>query len=401
MQKSFCVLIFTLTVLMLVASDCIGPVAAPPASPSPADVGTVAVASQVQRVQPVVWAGSASENPLPRLIDENWHNLLAGSRVTTDDAGDGWIKFASCTEIHVFRKGALTTSACPKSTSTSGNTVCTQDGTTSFKNNCAGGIVIQTPSAQITLEGTWLTVSYQPDLQTTEVLVIQGTVTVTPIVNADTWELGPAATLQPGDLYFTMPDNRLQPKGQFEPRTVIQLDSVTREVLQRDFFVGPWLDPIYQRASEDLGNPNLIPAPIRPPSTMINLGSTMAGGPLADTRVSDALLQSVQWGQVRNAFGKDIQLRLADRNLNAQNLEFNPSQLTSALRAAGYNQRLTVQILIPTGNDQLESAARQLGEQLKANQVEAVIEAVSPAETLQVFQSRAAAGQPVWLLQMP
>ena len=178
--------------------------------------------AQLRRMLPMVWVGPGNIDQLPELDDGDWHGLPDGSRVKTDERGEGCVRLKDCMDVYVFRVTELKKSACPKSNLTSGNVFCAAEGTAAFNNRCGSQITIETDSARIELHGTWVAVSYLPggwDLSVIQVL--EGSATVQPVRDTETYTLGDVVHVNTGQALFTVPDDKLDLWGDLPMRTPV------------------------------------------------------------------------------------------------------------------------------------------------------------------------------------
>ena len=210
--------------------------------------GQVESPFEVRREFENVWAGADPSN-LPRLTDSDWHAFQAGSWVTTDENGEGWLDIDDCLLIYVFQTSQLVKSACPKSDLTSGNVTCSLEGTSAFNNSCGSQVVIQTPSASFNLTGTWVSVTYLPQSEVTIILVPEGNILAQPVTEASTFALESPTTVRAGQFWYTMPDDRLTAIDGLQPRTPHDLSELP--AVLDNFQLRPWIYRIQERARRD------------------------------------------------------------------------------------------------------------------------------------------------------
>ena len=204
---------------------------------------------QVRREMAEVWAGLGDVDTLPKLNNENWHGFPAGGLVTTDDNGEGWVQISDCMLVYVFQSSRLQKAACPKSDYTGGNVVCAIEGTSAFNNSCASEVVIQTPSADLKLEGTWVAVSYLPERQLTLAIVLEGKVEVFPVLDFESRELGEPTSVAGQEFLYTAPDDVLEQIGSVPARTPVSVDQL--EPVIEALGIQPWMERVQQRAEGD------------------------------------------------------------------------------------------------------------------------------------------------------
>lgn len=196
-----------------------------------------------------------------RLPDGRWYQLLAGSLIATDDLGEAWLQLRTCkTLVYVFHNSGLVTSACSKAEQASGNVTCSTQGTAAFRDECASRVVIQTLGAEVTLEGTWLTVTYLPDRRLTVVLVFDGEAAVQPVRNVDEREdaprdLGDPVTVGARHFWFSTPGESADPIGGLAARESHPFDRLP--VVMQELGLERWMEKILERARMDnvLGDP--------------------------------------------------------------------------------------------------------------------------------------------------
>lgn len=341
----------------------------PPAGP--VDAGGLEADAQVKREHAKVWTGPGDAAELPELDDAAWHDLEAGSLVTTDDRGEGWVQFRDCMLIYVFRTSKLRKSPCPKSSLSGGNVTCAVEGTSAFNNQCASKIIIQTFTMQLELNGTWLKVSYLPDLQLTVVEVWEGSATVWPVLNAEDYTLGDAVEVDKGRSWFTVPDDVLDEVEGLPVRE--SLDSLPPQIAD---FVQPWQEPALARAKGD--GVSLTP----PPGVQVFLIN--GGGPMDDPRVREAIQYAVPWAQVAEEAFPDRDAPIAITSmpegmtqvkpenitvwevLDARDLDYDPEQARMLLAEAGYPDGFSAAFLFALDDEELvlmaETMASSLGE---------------------------------------
>jgi hypothetical protein len=200
----------------------------------------------------------AGENdPLRRLTDDEWHDLLKQTQVNTDPNGEARLKLSGCMTVYLFQTSKMSYSPCSKSESAGINANCLHGGTAVYNSDCATRIgevihepVNQTPTADITSTGTWFSVTYIPDQQLTIVVVLKGSVQVRPVVNAENRSLGEPVVVSEGQSNATI---LLRPGqedfGQIaslrQPKPFSEMPELVKTNLQ------PWLDRIAKHAKED------------------------------------------------------------------------------------------------------------------------------------------------------
>ncbi|MFN2578492.1 MAG: hypothetical protein ABR607_12465 [Pyrinomonadaceae bacterium] len=222
-------------------------------SPSPRPTATaarVAADSTIKRVEANVMAGAS--DPLSLLTDNEWHDLVSKTQVSTDNDGEARLKLYGCMTVYLFQTSKMTYAPCSKSESTGGNSNCQSAGTAVYNSSCASRIeqVIQTPTANITPKGTWITVTYLPDQQLTIILVLKGSAEVRPVIDIESRKMGEPTTVGEGQFYLTVPDARRDQNDE-QSFNLRQAKNVSEIPAMLNKYLQPWLGRIKQHAEED------------------------------------------------------------------------------------------------------------------------------------------------------
>lgn len=232
---------------------------------------------RVRRLSAQVWAGAGGSPPL--LEDDGWHALSQGDRVFTDATGEAQVDLAGCLSIYLFQDGQqLVKSACPRSERGGGNVTCAFEGTSVYNNSCADQIIVETPSAEVVLQGTWVSVTYLPDRELSVILVSEGGVEVLPVLDAQQRTLGESVVVKAGYFMYTAPDSMLNAVGQIAglaPRQAHPFESAPNlfyELSLDTAEVVPWVDGVREQAKLDgvPVPPGLVPVkptPVTPEPT--------------------------------------------------------------------------------------------------------------------------------------
>ncbi len=213
------------------------------------DSAIVETPSVVQRLLPVVWAGSESAGTIPKLEDDAEQPLPAGSLVRTGATGEAMLKIGSCHPIYLFFDSAIIKAACPNSDYVGGNVTCTLSGTSIHNNSCSGQVLLQTMSATIVLEGTWVQVTYVEELQLTIVVVAEGEAEVWPVTHLEDRVLGQPVELPAQHFLFTAPDDLSREITQRPPRVSHPLRELPPVVDQ--LYLGTYIDSVRRQADRD------------------------------------------------------------------------------------------------------------------------------------------------------
>jgi hypothetical protein len=237
-----------LIALVLVLASC-GTNPSPPTSV--ADVTTPAATASAEararRYLANVWAGSGGD--AGQLTDDDWHEIQPGDQVRTDVQGECWLDIEDCLRIYLFQAGRLVKAACPKSNYRSGNVLCAAEGTAVFNNRCASRVTIQTDTASITLQGTWVSVTYLPQRQLSLVMVFSGSADAQPVEDPETYALSGGSIVGTGTFWFTTPGPNPLPIAGLSARTPYPFDRISP--LFDELQLWPWAGRIAERGQQD------------------------------------------------------------------------------------------------------------------------------------------------------
>lgn len=151
--------------------------------------------------------------PTPHLLslpEGDYTDMLANEGVTTDEAGEAWLLFDGCMRTYLYRSSQLQFSPCRKSENLGGNVVCSQAGTSLWNNDCKGKVrIIETPTADIVLTGTYVLVGYTSNGEATMVAVLEGQAQVARVLdpNSAARTLGPVSSVGSMQYWYGIPDN--------------------------------------------------------------------------------------------------------------------------------------------------------------------------------------------------
>jgi hypothetical protein len=151
--------------------------------------------------------------PTPHLLylpEGDYTDLKADEMVTTDYDGEAWLLFDGCMRTYLYRNSELVFSPCRKSENQGGNAVCSQAGVSLWNNDCKGKLrIIETPTAEIVLTGTYVLVGYSAYGETTTVAVLEGEAQVARVLdsNAGVRTLGPVSVVNSQEYWYGVPDN--------------------------------------------------------------------------------------------------------------------------------------------------------------------------------------------------
>ncbi len=364
---------------------------------------TAEILFSLQRLAPQVFLGE-SENALQPLPSSAPRPVSPGAFISTDAQGEGLLLGKlpgneTC-RIHIFYDTRLRASACSKTAEAAGSTVTCQEAGTAVYQSCAGNLQ-QTPSGVIRITGSWVIISYQPELQLTLVTVLEGEAQVAPVLDARDYTLGQAISLKPGYFLFTQPDAHLSPVADLEPRQPHPIADLPR------LLDALGLLPVYERIQKQARDDGVLPetptpaaSPTPSPTPPLETAVQAAGGPLEDPFVSRAVVTAIDWRELQAVFGskEPIPISLPGvEGLAPDDFPFDPPYARQILAESGAEAGFV--LLLVTLEDDVHLKAADV---LRANLAEIGVKTpVYPATLEQapdLLAELAAAGQAVmWL----
>ncbi len=246
------------------------PTEPPAATDTP--ISEAAAVFSLQRLSAAVSAGAS--DPLSEVLNDRPQPFPEGSFVKVDTAGEalltGSLEGSQC-KIFVFFDTRLQKKACEKSAFTGSNVSCIEEGSAVF-DRCSN-MLVQTPTSEFQLKGTWILATYLPGQQLSVLSVSNGLVEVHPVTDADSYTTGDPVMVGAGQFLYTAPDDMLsrdQVAG-LEPRQALLWENISPLVRQYD------LEHWYDRARDHAGEVN-VPFPDQnqlagPPDLIITLES--------------------------------------------------------------------------------------------------------------------------------
>jgi hypothetical protein len=205
--------------------------------------------------------------------------------VTTDANGEAVIDTDRCGRIFLFQSSSLKASPCRADTPASGQ-FCLLENSAAWQNECSGVAQIVTPTGAVTLQGTWLSVTYSPDRQVTLVCVFEGRAIATPFTSLLGDRAGSRAIVEPGTFWFTSPDDRMDEVGGLEPRNTYDFERLP--AVMEELGLNSWFAAIATRARADGVDTHAFP---RTPTINVRAG----GAELDRVEAQDGVLNSTDW----------------------------------------------------------------------------------------------------------
>lgn len=329
---------------------------------------------QFKRVNSTVRKGSASAPSLPVFTQSGWHPLNSGEAVSTNSSGMAELNFSGCWpgQLFCFKDSGLTfqVATCDQVTFENTPLACVPNGSIYTNGPCPAEYAINTGSARINKTGTVLSITYLPDKRNvTLVIVLEGSVTVEPVLDVNTAELGRPDNVDTGFFYFTMPDNQLSPIGDLQPRQAYPIPELPPVVAELDIW--DWMFNVRERAEVDGIPPENWPPELggpgdesEPPQPENEVFVNSAGGAFDDPRVQEALLHAVDWPEAAAA------VNLEDTRLTGfvgpdaidllRDIVHDPDLSWALLAEAGYPNGLGATLFYPPDDPQLARMGKMI-----------------------------------------
>jgi hypothetical protein len=343
------------------------------------------------------WAATVSKNGAA-VADDCWNPLVDNDSLSVDNTGEAELNFSACWNGRIFiftdSGGTFRTEKCRKA-DYPGSATCVAFGTW-YAGLCAGEFLVHSGSASIEKTGTSLSITYLPDkLDLTLVVVLEGSVQVTPVDSFEPTVMGPpqfvAASPTEGWFYFTMPLDQLSTVGGLQPRGVYPVDMLPAVV--NELGIGDWMLKVSEKATQEgvlppnwpkeLGGTGQVP----PGDGFIVTGG---GGALGDPLVGEAIASAVEWPTVLKVgapAGGTITVAIGGMKADARELTYDPNRSKELLAKAGYPQGFPVTLVFPEEDGRLVEAAKVLARYLQALGLKVQEEAV-PGRDLSAVVSR-------------
>jgi hypothetical protein len=342
-----------------------------------------------------VWAGSPATNP-PLLDHDNWTSLSEGDAIKTDGAGQAEIELDGCSgSLYVFMDGVIQVSTCLEEEQASGLATCVQVGTGYFNVDCASRFTVDTPGSRITVVGTAFSVTYVPDRRLTLVIVLEGGVTVQPVVDFETGRLAPEGIrVDSGEFLYTIPGPVSPELAGIRAREALPFEELPPVV--QELGIRHWIDDIERRAEPD----RLLPP--NWPFRMAAVALVMEAGAFEDPTVQRAVLAAMDKDALlARAFpGQEVRFRsaLGGEAIDASQIPHDPELAGALLEEAGYARGVPAFLLFPEGDESLARMAEGMAKYVAEAGVKVELVPVSPEELRTMVPRMREAGKAVmWL----
>lgn len=359
--------------------------------PNSTGVAVITPDSQVRRLSAAVFAGAGQ--PLPELTGSSPVSLAAGGMVSTDQQGEAEIKIQGCLTLYVYQKGRLTRSTCRRSDAASGLGVCSTDGMTGVVNQCLSKIDIQTPSASAQSNSTWFTVIFLPEDQLTIVQVMEGKVSVRPVIDPASDEWPEAQVLGSQSLWFTAPGLNAPVINGLSGRQALKLEDwriLRPALIERYPDLDVWMESARRTAQREN---QAFPDYLLPETGEVN--ARFIGQLWADERIQRAMIGGIDWRGITQsnwgAFDITPNLQIRDTQVTVtRETEFDREAALQWMSEAEFWQRAPVVMIAASEEDKAAvQFAYALQTALLDLDVQTELRFVSPGqfEELQKFDS--------------
>ncbi len=394
----------TATATELPAGETPPPTAAPGDTPTPTQIVETGIDVEAGCAITRALGGSdpavlsellACESPV-----EDWTLIRAGGSVTTDPSGQAWLDFADraigekCGRVYVFHDGEL-----QRSPDLPGG-LQIKSGTALWRNECSGLITVETPSANVTLQGTSIIVSYLPTedredpRDMTFVAILDGWVEATPLIEMNSDVSGSMAVVEQQQFWFSTPGE--------EPDDVAGLDArEPHSFSELPGFIDAMGIESWMATAIDAAVSEGIPTGEMPRPEVAQLRG--AGGALNERAIQNGLIEAInedEWQtQVDVLFpdrqGTMVTLIGDQAPINVQRLPFDDDPILPAL------DNLSITLLISATDGTSIEWARHFREALARTGVLLDVEEVPPGDALNRFNELAASRPTLWLERIP
>jgi hypothetical protein len=326
---------------------------------------------------------------------------------------------------------------CPESAA--GTTGCSMMGTQALA-DCH--MTISTISASATGLGTWYSITYLWDSQMTIVVVGEGAVEVTPVVELEfAGEVPPLPLMEPREralaarrvevqtrvegepvpvevgegqaaFLYTAPDAKLEElrlNPDLPDRTwhsTEQLPILVEQIQVIEPEIRPWLDRVWDGARID----GIDLGPRNWPEVENQLDIVTFGPAWDDPQLQESLLFGADWGAVtEETMGQPTRVQVArldpsggllTTRPDAREVGYNPDQARELMAAAGYDALEGV-VLVPDGDAELLNTAEILAQQMQESGFSLTVELVPEAEIQNRMAAMSAAGIPGMVMTRP
>ncbi|HHB91484.1 MAG TPA: hypothetical protein ENK60_09275 [Anaerolineae bacterium] len=285
----------------------------------------------LQRLTPEVSMGKDASSLQP-LTSATPSPVSRGMVITTNDTGEGVLRGAlasneTCT-IHIFFDTSLRVSACSRAMQHGGATVTCQEEGTAVYQGCVANLQ-QTPSGMVQIVGSWVVISYQPEMELTLVSVLEGEAQVRAVIDPETAQVSETwKTIPAGHMWYTTPGETSLQIGDLPPREALSLNELPTIVEAAK--LTPWYDRVRDEAIEEGVAPEDWQTPIE-----IQGG----GGPLTDPAIGRAVMMSIDWEDILgriSLFPGPAPVSLPDLpGRTTADFPYNPDRAQALLKTAG------------------------------------------------------------------
>lgn len=319
--------------------------------------------------------------------------VLAGGLVTTDPCGEAVLN-SPCGTIYVFQDSSLRFSPCEQHTART-SSGCLADGTIAWNNTCPGGVAaIVTPSAGVTLNGTWIAATYLPDRQLSLITVLEGDAHAIALDPSGA-PIGDGQDVPTDTFWFSGANGDPATVGGLDGQRAYPLDQM-RDVIA-ELQLESWMAAVNARAEADGIKTDLPAKPV------INVRAH--GGGFDDQRsgllFQNAVLLAMEWpSSVAELFpdGNGAIFALIGDS-PSRNLAFVPQAFDVASKTIDdVGLAGTSVVLIADKDDHTVRLADTYRRYLQKLRLEVDVQVLAPDEAARLYEDLGAQGRPtIWL----
>jgi hypothetical protein len=280
----------------------------------------------------------------------------------TDNSGQAELNFSDCWPGRLFLYQTSLAQAlvsvctkadfCPGGNCSNPPVVCVPNGAL-YADKCAGEFNPITGSARIEKNTASYMITYDSQGDVTTIVVTDGIVPLRPVLQVDPLRLGDLVEMRSGQFLFTMPDESLRGIGGLEPRvahSVEQLPQIVEELGLED-----WVIQAAETAQESGRLPENWPTELSGRGVDVVAG----GGDLSNPETQTWLYRAINWSDLPVS-DRRMRVFLGGEPVNALDIDYLPARSAEVLKP----ETLTVQLVFPAGNADLEASAKVIAEYL-------------------------------------
>jgi len=315
-------------------------------------------------LESIVFAGVAE--PLDELAGNDPLSLDPGGLVQTDVTGEAEVVIEGCLSLFIFQDTGLTRSTCRREDAQSGLGFCATGGMVSVINNCTSQVDIQTPSANVTTNGTYFSVIYLPEEQLSIVQLYEGSLDVEAVIDPRSGQTTRPREIGDNTMWFSSPGLDPPSISGVSAREAVPLEAweaVRGELISRNPNVAKWMAAATNTA--DVRKLNDFPDFLKTPRGDVQVELIGEGWNNDERR--EALTAGVPWAFMAQELYPNQetrqQIRWQEGNIkDARSLQFDQPRAAFILGESGYYRTEFPTLLV--GVNPENEAAWQYAEEL-------------------------------------